>query len=487
MRLWIFFLLCFVGGLASAQQPVTRSELEKRRQNILEAIKLTQDQLEETKKDKRSSMSELRSLQHKLNERQKLINNINQEINAINQSIRYSAVEIEQLRQELDTLKIRYAQSVRYAYKNRSSYNMLAFLFTSKDFNEAVRRLKYLKRYRDHRKEQAGQIRATHVQIEQKLGILNSEKSQKDILLTTETQQKLVIQKETREKDLVVQNLKGREQELMADINKNQKSLRQLEKTISNLIQREIELAKKREEQLRRQAEERRKKEEEQMAAAAARAAQAQKAAEVSVVTGSGVKPAAPAQPGTAPAQPASPNVKTQPSSEPVVAAATPPPSRPAAAKPTYSLSLTPEVTALSNNFESNQGRLPWPVEKGYIAESFGRKKHPVYKVEIENSGIEIQTSAQAAARAVFNGTVTNVFYVPGMGQCVLVTHGNYFTVYSRLGNVSVKKGDQVSMKQPIGVVVANEEGEYLMHFELWKVSANDKSFPLDPAIWIAK
>lgn len=481
MRLCFLVFLCCVYSWASAQQPpVSRSDLEKRRQYILEAIKLTQEQLEATTQDKKTTMSELRALQHKLSARQKLINNINEEIDAINSNINNSAQEINQLRKELDILQIRYAQSVRYAYKNRSSYNMLAFLFTSGNFNEAVRRLRYLKRYREHRKEQAGAIRMTHTRIEQKLGILNAEKSQKDLLLNTETQQKQVIQKETNQKDRVVQDLKGREKELTADIAKNQRSLRQLEKTISNLIQREIELAKKREEEQRRKAEERRKQEEEQMAAAARVARQP-----VSVATGSGVQPAVPERPATttSPATPPKPAV----TEKPIAAATRPAPPRPAVEKPTYSLSLTPEVTALSNNFESNQGRLPWPVEKGYIAEGFGRKKHPVYKIEIENSGVEIQTATNAAARAVFNGTVTNVFFVPGMGQCVLVTHGKFFTVYSRLGNVTVKKGDNVSMKQHIGTVVPNDEGEYLMHFELWKVGSNDKSAPQDPAAWIAR
>lgn len=487
MRL-CFLIIIFIGALNNclAQQPVTRSELEKRRQHILEAIKLTQEQLEATKNDKKVTLSELRALQNKLSERQKLINNINEEINAINHNIQYSAKEIDALRKELETLKVRYAQSIRYAYKNRDSYNMLAFLFASQNFNEAVRRLKYLKRYRDYRKQQAEDIRQTQARIEQKLGILNSEKTQKDILLATETKQKQVIQKETQEKDQIIQALKGREKELMSDIDKNQKSLRQLEKTISNLIQREIELAKKREEEQRRQAEERRKLEEAQMAASARTAPSSATSPPVQVVTGSGVENAVSNEPkSTTTPKPAT--EKPIAKATPEVPTKVPEPAKPSVAKPNYNLSLTPEVSALSSNFEANKGMLPWPVEKGYIAEGFGRKKHPVYKIEIENSGIEILTSAQATARAVFNGTVTNVFFVPGMGQCVLVTHGNYFTVYSRLGNVSVKKGDKITMKQPIGNVVANEEGEYLMHFELWKVGSNDKSFPLDPATWIAR
>jgi len=364
-------------------------------------------------------------------------------------------------------LKVRYAQSIRYAYKNRASYNMIAFLFSSSDFNEAIRRLKYLKKYRDYRKEQAEQIRFTQTKIERKIGELNSVKSQKDILRMAEEQQRLAVQKEANETDKVVRELKGRERELANDIAKNQKSLRQLERTIQNLIQREIELARKKAEE-----EERRRRDEENRRMMAANNNRG-----TSGISVSGSVPGGTSGVSSSNKAPASVSAsKEQP--------------RPIAAnvpRPSYSLSLTPEVSALSDNFESNRGRLPWPVEKGFVAERFGVNKHPLYNIQTENSGIEIQTAPNASARAVFNGTVKNIFYVPGMGQCVLVDHGRFFTVYSRLGNVSVSKGQTVSMKQTLGTVGPNDSGEYLMHFELWKVGANDRSAAQNPEAWIAR
>ena len=229
------FLISLFTIAAGAQQTITRSDLEKRRQNIMEAIRQTQEQLEITRKDKNASVAQLRALQTKLAERQKLIGNINQEIAAINQNIQYSSKEISALRNNLELLKVRYAQSIRYAYKNRASYNMLAFLFSSDDFNEAVRRLRYLKTYRDYRKEQAEQIRLTQAKIENKINVLNSERSQKDVLRMAEEQQKLAVLREANETDKVVRELKGREKELAKTIAKNQKSLRQLERTIQIL------------------------------------------------------------------------------------------------------------------------------------------------------------------------------------------------------------------------------------------------------------
>lgn len=460
----LVFLLFSLSSLAQ-QTASNRAELEKRRESLLQSIKETQDQLEATKKDKKASLSQLRALQSKLAERQKLISNINQEIGAINKDIQYSSKEISDLQRKLGTLKVRYAQSVRYAYKHRSSYSMIAFLFSSSDFNQAIRRLKYLKKYRDYRKEQAEQIRVTHKQIEHKINVLNTVKSQKDVLRMAQEQQKQEVQKEANETNKVVRELKGREKELSASIAKNQRSLRQLERTIQNLIQREIELARRKAEE-----EERKRREEERKRLAAA---ENNRGANGIAINGSST--------GNAPG-----NTKETPSKPTVTTTA----SRPVAAnvsRPSYSLSLTPEVAELSNNFESNRGKLPWPVEKGFIAERFGINKHPVYNIETENSGIEIQTAPNAGARAVFSGTVKTIFNVPGMGQCILVDHGRFFTVYSRLASVSVQKGQTIAMKQNIGSVMANENGEYLMHFELWKVNANDKSSAQNPEAWIAR
>jgi len=482
IRIFCFILLGCL-SLETYAQPSSRAELESRRKSIMESIKETQQQLDATRSDKKASLTELRALQSKLAERQHLITNINQEIGTINNNIQLSANEIQQLREKLNVLKIRYAQSVRYSYMNRSSYNMLAFLFSASDFNAAMRRMRYLKKYRDYRKHQAEEIKAMNATIEQKIDILNMAKTQKNILRTAEEQQKLVIQKETNEKDKVVAALKGRESELSHEISDNQKSLRQLEKAISAAIKREIEIARKKAEEERKKEEERKRKEEEARIAAAKAAEEARKSQDVKVVTGSGVKSAIPGNPRYNPGANKYPSTSRE--EEVKVSAPAIEPSRPKATS--YNLSLTPEVAALSNDFESNRGKLPWPVEKGFIAEGFGRQKHPVYNIETTNDGVEIQTNPNAAVRAVFEGTVTNIFYVPGMGQCVLVNHGRFFTVYSRLGNVSVGKGSKVNMKQTIGTVGPNDNGEYLIHFELWKVTGNDKSAPQDPSGWIAR
>ena len=138
--------------------------------------------------------------------------------------------------------------------------------------------------------------------------------------------------------------------------------------------------------------------------------------------------------------------------------------------------------TKLSNEFAANKGKLPWPVE-GVITDRFGKHKHPVYEnVELpQNNGVTLTVRRGAQAKAVFNGKVTQVFVLPGYNQCVLVSHGAYFTLYTKLKSISVKAGDKVSTGQVIGVV-DTIGGEDLFHFELW--NANE---PQNPENWLRR
>lgn len=484
------FVLLFVSfSVSSFAQPGNRQDLERRRQQILEEIKQSQFQLTEIKKNKNATVSQLRALQAKLAARQKLINNINSEISDLNKNIQHSASEIDQLNNRLAVLKTRYAQSVRYAYKNRSSYNMLAFLFSASSYNEAMRRMKYMKRYRDHRTSQVVQIKATQDRISQKLGNLNQEKNRKDLLRLAEENQRLQLQSETNETNNVVRELKGQESKLMTDISKKQKSVNQMNRVINDLIKRDIELARKKaEEERKREEAARRKKEEEdrlereRQARAAAAPAPATGSSGIKVNTGSGtVSATAPA--GTPAAAPAASKPEATATPPPSATAAIP---KPAAVKPSraaVNLGLTPEAAELSVNFAASRGRLPWPVEKGAIIGRFGTHPHPVYdKVTVENMGVDIQTTSGASARAVYNGTVSGLTNVPGMGQIVLINHGEYYSVYANLSSVSVKRGDKVSTKQPIGTVGLNEDGVPVINFQIWKGAAK-----VDPEGWIAK
>ena len=133
--------------------------------------------------------------------------------------------------------------------------------------------------------------------------------------------------------------------------------------------------------------------------------------------------------------------------------------------------SLTPAEVALSNDFSSNKGRLPWPVEKGIISSEYGEHAHPVLKnVKVQNNGIDIITSSKSDAHAVFAGTVSGVWKMPGFNNIVMIRHGEYITVYSKLETTSVKKDDKVTTRQKIGTIHTDAvSGATELHFELWK------------------
>ncbi len=453
-------LLCLLLSLSlMAQQkvqqdyvPPTKAQLEAKRKELLSDINETEKQLSEIKKDKNASISQLRALQNKLAQRQSLIGNINDEISDIDNTIKVSSKEVLTLKQKLEQLKIRYAQSIRYAYETRSSFGMLAFLFSSADFNDATRRMKYLKKFRDFRKQQVIQIRLTQNQLQHKIGVLNVQKAEKDELLGKQVQQKQELLKETDQTNQVIQQMKGKESELMANIEKNRIVANRVNKAIQVYI--EAEMAK-----------------------------EAKKAAEEEAK-----RKAAEAKANPVPVKPVVTTTTKPSTNEPVVnnpSKILPHPKPPKAETP---LLLTPTDVVLADKFESNKGKLYWPVDKGFIADRYGEHFHPLYhKIKIINDGIDIQTDENAPIQAVFNGSVFKVFSADfGSTQIVVLKHGKYFTLYRGLTDVKVKVGDNVSVKQVLGHCAHNDENQPVFNFQIWQWTGK-KNITLNPETWIGK
>ncbi|MBE2289035.1 MAG: peptidoglycan DD-metalloendopeptidase family protein [Chitinophagaceae bacterium] len=449
MRSIVLIILLVLSFAADAQTREViyppKDTLLARRKQIMAAIEETERELQAIKSDKQATIGQLRALQSKLADRQRLIGNINDELGDIDRDIRNSSREVMTLKQKLEQLNTRYAQSLRYSYSTRSSYDMLAFLFSSRDFNEAMRRMKYLKKFRDFRKYQVQQITHTQVQLKQKIGVLSEEKTKKDQVLNAQVQQKQILQRETEQTNQVVQDLKSKESKLLADIEKNKKVNARINKAISDLIEREM--------------------------AKAAKAAEAE-----AKKSGIDVKSAGKG------------NIKSNSGGGPDVAVNEVPRATTGRARAEVSLMLTPEDVELAENFEGNKGKMYWPVEKGYIIDHFGVHPHPLYpKVNIENSGVDIQTDENARVRCVFNGVVTSVFSVTGSSWIVMVRHGNYCTVYNSLASTSVRVGDEVKAKQVIGSVSKNDEGVPFVNFQIWKSSGKKDNVKLNPEQWLGK
>jgi len=147
---------------------------------------------------------------------------------------------------------------------------------------------------------------------------------------------------------------------------------------------------------------------------------------------------------------------------------------------------MTKDELELSNSFSQNKGRLPMPLSGKYmIVGHFGQQQHQELKyVQVNSSGIDIQTTPGTTARSVFNGVVTRVFVMPGYNSSVIIRHGNYLTIYSNLSEVFVKAGDKVTTRQSIGRIYSDpeENNRTVLHFQLWKETTK-----LNPEPWLNK
>jgi septal ring factor EnvC (AmiA/AmiB activator) len=324
---------------------------------------------------------------------------------------------------------------------NRSNYDFLNFIFSASSFNDALRRVQYLRAYRLYREEQASTIKNTQSLLQNKIAGLESSRKEKDMVLQKQEKQKVELEDEKKEKNDILSKLKAREKEISKELTAKQKADQKLKSAIGAAIAREIKIAR-----------------DKAMAEAKAKAD-----AEAAVAA----KKAASEPKATSPAT--APVAKAEPKKEPVK-------------KATESVfESTPEGIRISGSFENNRGKLPWPVEKGNVKIHFGTYSIEGTKLRGNNPGITLATEAGAVVKAVFEGEVSRIFDIDG-NWSVLVRHGKYFTVYSNLASVSVAKDQKVTSGQMLGRAAVNDEGNGEIEFLLMQENRN-----LDPESWIRR
>ena len=396
----------------------SKQQLQSEITSLQKEISTANQLLKKTSKDKEMTLSEVNILDKKIKQREQLIRAYNEQITLLDEEISTGQRSIRSLNSDLGKLRKEYAKMLTFAYKNRSHYDRLAFVFASEDFNQAFSRLRYIRQFNDARKTKMDQIASTERRISGEVEASQKAREEQAAMLKDEKVQQEALQKEREDLNKQVANLKKKEKSIQQDINNKQQQAQKLQKAIDDLIAEEIRKAN--EEAERKRREEAKKK---------------------------GTKTTTPA-----------PKEK--------------------------GMALTPEDKTLSTNFVANKGKLPWPVERGIISSSFG--KHPSVvssKVTVTNKGIDIATTDGAHARAVFDGVVASVTKLLGSNMVVIIRHGDYFTVYTNLENVTVKAGDKVKTKQNIGTVHTNQtEGKTELHFELLKEKNHQ-----DPALWLTK
>ncbi len=403
-RISVLFTCLFVSGLLFAQSE-DKAQLEKERQEIQKEIKEIQGEYDKLKGRTRQIVGQYNLIDRKIKLQNRYISNISKELRFIDDDIYLSNIEIYRLSKLLDTLKAQYSRSVVYAYKNRSNYDFLNFIFSANTFNDAVKRVAYLKSYRAYREQQVNTIKETQSLITRRKEEQLTKKRQKDDALKNQTEQAKVLEGQKKEKDVVLTQLKSQQKDLEKQLAAKQKKDRELKNAITSIINREI---------------------------AAAKAAAKKKADEEAAKNTKPVTPDAGASNNAAVAKP---NVVRE------------------------SVVFNTEADLrLNAGFENNKLKLPWPIDQGSVCVHYGSYQIPETKLRGENPGITICTSQPGInVKSVFEGEVVSVFNI-GDTKSVMIRHGKYFTVYSNLSGVNVSKGAKVNTGQSIGKVAVDED-----------------------------
>ncbi len=439
-------LVCFCFTALAQQQ--SKEEMQRKTQDLIREIEDMRQSLQETQKDKKSTLVILRGIERKIDLRNQLINNIKGEVYFVEKDIIRTYRDIDTLKQELHLLKDQYAQSVIYAYKNRSNYNFLNFLFSASHFSDVLRRISYLKTYRNFREQKAGDITRTQDLLEKKVASLTGKRQEKSKALEEQGKQMSALEGEKKDKDKVVSQLQAKEKELSVSMKKKDNERKKIQNAIAAVIKREKEIAM-REARAAAAAEQKRKDD-----------LAKKNAANNATAGNTGTKPATTS--GTvAPPKPI--ERKTREASV---------------------LENTPEGVITSQEFEKNKGNLPWPVDKGVIVLKYGINYLPgkgTKPIEIQSDGISIETSIGANVKAIFDGEVASVSNL-GDHQLIIIKHGKYFTTYSNLQGVSVSRGQKVSRGQIMGQAGANDEGVGSMDLQM-----DTERGTINPEQWIRR
>ena len=428
-RIYLFLALVFSVCFLIAQTE-DKAQLEKERQDIQKEIKQIQGEYDKLKGKTKQIVGQYNLIDRKIKLQNKYISNISKELRMIDDDIYMSNVEIYRLSKLLDTLRAQYSRSVVYAYKNRSNYDFLNFIFSANSFNDAIKRVTYLKTYRTYREQQVNTIKETQALIAKRKVDQLSKKKQKDGALQNQTEQAKALEGQKKEKDVVLNQLKSQEKDLQKQLMAKKKKDKDLQKAITSIINREIAAAK----------------------AAAKKKADEEAAKNVKPVT-----------------------------TDPDVSKNTTTTTKPNVVRESVVFNSAEDLK-LNADFEKNRMRLPWPIDQGTVCIHYGPYQIEKTKIKGDNPGITICTPQPGNnVKSVFDGEVVSVFNI-GDSRSVMIRHGKYFTVYSNLSSVSVVKGANVGTGQSIGKVGVDEETGEGGKLEFLLMVENKK---LNPEQWL--
>lgn len=421
---------------------------KKRTTRTMSTVKQEQRRAEKTLKDAGKKLNDntrrteqelvrLNQLEGELKEKNREIDNIRTSLSAIDSDIKVAGDSLAVLEKNLAALKTQYAAALRKMQGNFRSKNLITFLFSASSFSDVTARYRYLREFSDWRKRKMQEIsKASNLLGSQRrqLGSLQSER-RKTLSSLTENESQLRSKRD--ETDKVVARLKKEGSQLLKTIDNNQRKLKKLENELDRMIIAE----QKRQAEAQRKAEQAARQKKQQTASKNKKQSQG-KAVE---------KPSASAKGNSRMAAVTSGNAESR---------------------------------ALSGSFESNRGRLLFPVRGRYtIVKGFGRQTHPdLPNVVTDNPGIDIAASEGAKARSIFEGTVSGIFSQDGYNKVVMVRHGSYISIYANLSSINVRMGEKVRANQDLGTIYRDPEygNKPVLHFELRR-----ERVKLNPMQWI--
>ena len=396
----LFTLFLFAYSLNGYSQYLNQSDLERKRIELTKEINNIQKLISKSKNKKKLVVENIENLNYKLDLQNEVIKIINNELNIISASINNNQSVINQLLKSQELLKSQYADMILRSYKTRSKTGKLMFIFSSSNFQQALKRIQYFKQYSDYQNNQLEQIEINTAELKVLGTQLIEEKTIQESLIIENQITKNNVSIQLLSKNKLLQSISSNEIQYVREIKNKQKTSAKIDKEIEKIIARAI----------------------------------------------------------------AESNRKKKISSK--------------------VFALTPEAKILSNNFTSNKGKLPWPVEKGYVTLKYGKQPHPVVKTAtIQSNGIRIITASSQNVRSIFDGVIYRIISSKNGSKTILVQHGNFFTVYKNLSTIYVEKGDQVSTKQNLGKIITNKSsGQTILSFSLFKDNKTE-----NPLLWLGQ
>ncbi|MBW4358963.1 murein hydrolase activator EnvC family protein [Flavobacterium taihuense] len=456
------YFLSFIFLVTTAvlwSQDNQQKKLEERKAKIQQEIRENETKLQTVKKKETTATRAIVLQSNKIKLKEELIATTEKQKSLLGNSIAVNQTQIEKLEKELQLLKEDYAKMIIQSYKSRSEESRAMFLLSSESFLQAYKRAQYMKQYTNYRHLQGQEIHSKTNVLYTFNAKLDVQKSAKEELIAENDKERLSLEKEKQEQLKLVESLKKDKKKIIAEIKKKQQEARTIDKKIDKLIREAIAEANRKAAR-EKAARDKAKAEAIAKANALERAKAIEKKKEIEKANALAVAKAKAnskplPKPIPIPKEVEKAIAKVEPTAAPVVVSST-------------KIDLTSYGKVDSDNFKANRGKLPWPVERGYISLGFGDQAHPVYReLQIHNSGLEFTTDSGANARAVFGGVVWSVIIISPVNKLVMLQHGDFFTIYQNLSSVTVSKGDKVGIRQSLGKIKTNGEGKTILKFAL--------------------